>query len=154
VAFLPKGGGHFVEVVDTPPVGHQVTVGQGGDRIHGSVFAPSGSPVLGDTIGAVCPRLAEEHHASYYRLTMKTRLSSKGQLVLPKVLRERYGLKEGTEVELEEVEGGVLLHFVPATGVASLDDLLGCVGYHGPRRSLVAMQRAIARGARASARHR
>jgi AbrB family looped-hinge helix DNA binding protein len=85
---------------------------------------------------------------------MKTRLSSKGQLVLPKVLRERHGLKEGTEVELEEVEGGVLLRFAPATAEASLDDLLGCVGYHGPRRSLVAMQRAIARGARASARHR
>jgi len=82
---------------------------------------------------------------------MKTRLSSKGQLVLPKVLRERHGWKEGTEVEVEEVEGGVLLHFVPSASSSSLDDLLGCAGYRGPRRSLAAMKDAVARGAREAA---
>ena len=78
---------------------------------------------------------------------MKTRLSSKGQLVLPKVLRERHGWKEGTEVEVEEVAGGVLLHFAPPAEGATWDDLLGCVGYRGRRRSLAQMQEAVARGA-------
>jgi AbrB family looped-hinge helix DNA binding protein len=82
---------------------------------------------------------------------MKTRLSSKGQVVLPKVLRERHGWKEGTEIEVEEVQGGVLLHFAAPVGTASLEDLLGCTGYRGPRRSQAEMEEAIARGARASA---
>jgi AbrB family looped-hinge helix DNA binding protein len=82
---------------------------------------------------------------------MKTRLSSKGQIVLPKVLRERHGWKEGTEVEVEEVEGGVLLHFTPAARASSLDDLLGCSGYRGPRRTLAAMGDAVVRGAREAA---
>lgn len=79
---------------------------------------------------------------------MKTRLSSKGQIVLPKVLRERHGWKEGMEVEVEEVEGGVLLHFVLPPRPSSLDDLLGCSGYKGRRRTLAAMQDAVVRGAR------
>jgi len=82
---------------------------------------------------------------------VKTRLSSKGQLVLPKVLRERHGWKAGTEIEVEEVQGGVLLHLAPQAGTASPDDLLGCTGYRGPRRSLADMDAAIARGARAMA---
>lgn len=97
----------------------------------------------------VSTELASPPWPSYPCLTVKTRLSSKGQLVLPKVLRERHGWKEGTEVEVEEVEGGVLLHFAPPTPSASLDDLLGCTGYRGPRRSLRDMQEAIVRGARA-----
>jgi AbrB family looped-hinge helix DNA binding protein len=80
---------------------------------------------------------------------MKTRLSSRGQIVLPKVLRERHGWKEGTEVEVEEVEGGVILRFAPAPRPSSLDDLLGCSGYRGPRWTLEAMEeRRRARGAR------
>ena len=82
---------------------------------------------------------------------MRSRLSSKGQIVLPKVLRERRGWKEGAEVEIEEVDGGVLLHFAPATRATSAEDLLGCSGYHGPRRTLAAMNDAIALGAREAA---
>jgi AbrB family looped-hinge helix DNA binding protein len=82
---------------------------------------------------------------------MKTRLSSKGQVVLPKVLRERHGWKEGTEIDVEEVQGGVLLHFASPAGTAALDDLLGCTGYRGPRRSRSEMEEAVSRGARASA---
>jgi AbrB family looped-hinge helix DNA binding protein len=76
-------------------------------------------------------------------------MSSKGQVVLPKTLRDKRGWKEGTEVEIEEVPEGILLRLVPTVREASLDDLLGCAGYRGPRRSLEDMEAAIREGARA-----
>jgi AbrB family looped-hinge helix DNA binding protein len=75
--------------------------------------------------------------------TMKARLSSKGQIVLPKYLRERRGWNPGTVLEVEEVPEGVLLRFVKHPPLASVEDLLGCTGYRGPRRSLADMDAAI-----------
>jgi len=37
------------------------------------------------------------------------RLSSKGQIVLPKRFRDRYGLNEGDYLVVEELDGGVLV---------------------------------------------
>jgi AbrB family looped-hinge helix DNA binding protein len=78
---------------------------------------------------------------------MRTRLSSKGQLVLPKEVRAKQGWKEGTEIEVEETPGGVLLRLVDSARGSSLPDLLGCTGYRGPRVSVERMDAAIARGA-------
>ncbi len=39
----------------------------------------------------------------------KTRVSSKGQVVIPKALRNRFGIKEGGEVIVEAIEEGVLI---------------------------------------------
>ena len=59
---------------------------------------------------------------SYFRLTAspdghppmeKTRLSSKGQLVLPKALRDARNWGEGTEFVVESVADGVLLRPAP-----------------------------------------
>jgi AbrB family looped-hinge helix DNA binding protein len=80
---------------------------------------------------------------------MRARISSKGQLVLPKKIREARGLGPGSEVEIEEVPGGVLLKLVRSSEEASLEDLLGCTGYRGPRRTLEDMEAAIREGARA-----
>lgn len=74
---------------------------------------------------------------------MKARLSSKGQVVLPKLLRDRRGWEAGTMLEVEEVPDGVLLRSVARPPVASIEDLLGCTGYRGPRRSLADMEAAI-----------
>ena len=79
---------------------------------------------------------------------MRTRISSKGQLVLPKEIRERRGMLEGMEVEVEEVPGGVLLKLVRGAEDASLDELLGATGYRGPTKTLEDMERAIREGAR------
>jgi len=37
------------------------------------------------------------------------RVSSKGQIVIPKPVRERYGLDRGRKLLIREVEGGILL---------------------------------------------
>jgi len=38
-----------------------------------------------------------------------SRITAKGQISIPKVLRERLGLRPGDEVELTELEGGLRL---------------------------------------------
>ncbi len=80
---------------------------------------------------------------------MRARVSSKGQLVLPKEIRDKRGLVPGSEVEIEEVPAGVLLKLVRGPEEASVDDLLGCTGYRGPRKTLDDMVLAIREGARA-----
>jgi AbrB family looped-hinge helix DNA binding protein len=75
-------------------------------------------------------------------------MSSKGQLVLPKEIRERGGFGPGSEVEVKEVPGGVLLKLVEGPESATLDDLVGCAGYRGPRKTLDDMAAAVRLGAR------
>ncbi len=79
---------------------------------------------------------------------MRVRISTKGQLVLPRVVREARGMVEGAEVEVLEVPGGVLLQLVRATDAATLDDLVGCGQYQGRPKTLDEMSAAIRRGAR------
>ncbi len=75
-----------------------------------------------------------------------TRLSSKGQLILPKSLRDAHGWHEGVEfILLEQDEGVFLKPLNPFTGT-TLDQLVGCVGYKGPKKTLKQMENAIAKG--------
>lgn len=39
----------------------------------------------------------------------KVRVSPKGQIVIPKEFRDKFGIKEGEEVVVEELEEGVLV---------------------------------------------
>lgn len=59
---------------------------------------------------------------------MKTRISSKGQLVLPSELRKLDGVEAGEEFDIERVEpGAYLLRRSPKTSRAGLVDwLLSC----------------------------
>lgn len=79
---------------------------------------------------------------------MRVRLSTKGQLIIPKAIRARRGWGAGTKLRIEERGDHVALSSaVAGEDAVSLDDLVGCVGYAGPRRSLADMQAAIAKGA-------
>jgi AbrB family looped-hinge helix DNA binding protein len=78
-----------------------------------------------------------------------TRLSSKGQLVLPKAIRDADDCAEGTEFIVERVPEGVLLRPVRPLPVTRLEDIVGCAGYRGRTRSVTDMQRAIAKGVKA-----
>jgi AbrB family looped-hinge helix DNA binding protein len=75
-----------------------------------------------------------------------TRLSSKGQVILPKAVREARNWQPGTEFTVEEVDDGVLLRPIKPFKPTTLDEVVGCTGYRGPARSLDDMERAIARG--------
>lgn len=74
-----------------------------------------------------------------------TKLSTKGQVVLPKEVREALGLSTGTELEVEIQDGAVLLRPIRKTRV---DDLLGMLPWSGPPKSPDDMDEGIARGAR------
>lgn len=79
----------------------------------------------------------------------RTRLSSKGQIILPKAIRSARHWKAGLEFVVEEADDGVLLRPARIFPETRIEDVLGCTGYKGRKKSLAAMERAIARGARA-----
>ena len=61
--------------------------------------------------------------------TLTTQLSSRGQLVIPKVLRDAHAWGQDTVFVVREHPEGVLLTPAPAQAVKSggLDELIGCV---------------------------
>lgn len=77
-----------------------------------------------------------------------TRLSNKGQVVIPHRLRERFGWDAGVVFTVEPIEGGIILRPVPRTPATTVDEVYGCLPYRGPRKSLKDMEQAIAQGAR------
>jgi len=79
-----------------------------------------------------------------------TRLSSKGQVVLPKSIRDAHRLEPGAEFAVEDRPEGILLRpLVRPFAPTRVEDVLGCTGYKGPAKSIEEMEDAIARRARA-----
>lgn len=77
----------------------------------------------------------------------KTRLSSKGQVIIPKSSRDSHHWEPGQELEVIDTDEGVLLKPARPAPPASLDELAGCLQYAGPAKTLEEMERAIQRGA-------
>ncbi len=80
----------------------------------------------------------------------KVKLSTKGQLVIPQAVRERHGWDAGTLLLLEDQPDRIVVRGAPEGPETTLEDLVGCTGYQGPRCSLREMEEAVARGARES----
>lgn len=78
-----------------------------------------------------------------------TRLSSKGQIILPKSIRAAHQWEPGVEFQVEDTADGVLLRPVKAFSPTSLEEVIGCTGYQGPGKSLEDMEAAIAAGVKA-----
>lgn len=76
-----------------------------------------------------------------------TRLSSKGQIILPKSVRELHHWSAGMEFVIEDTPDGVMLRPVKSFSPTRLRDVIGCTGYAGPARSLEDMEAAIVEGA-------
>ena len=77
-----------------------------------------------------------------------TKLSSKGQVVLPSSVRSARGWKPGLELAVENRPEGVLLRPLKPFPHSRLEDVIGSAGYKGPRRTLREMENAILREAR------
>jgi len=73
-----------------------------------------------------------------------TRLSTKGQLILPKEVRDRLGLRAGSQLEIEVRDGLIMLRPIQRTTV---EDLIGLLPWHKEAKTLEEMDQAIARGA-------
>jgi AbrB family looped-hinge helix DNA binding protein len=74
----------------------------------------------------------------------KTRLSSKGQVILPKSVREAHHWPAGTEFDVEDTPGGVILRPAKPFGATRLDDLVGCLYQPGKAKTIDQMNDAIA----------
>ena len=68
-----------------------------------------------------------------------TRLSSKGQLIIPKEVRERHGWREGTEIEVEDRGGDVVLRRKKPWSPSRIEDVRGSARRQGPPVSITAM---------------
>lgn len=73
----------------------------------------------------------------------RARLSTKGQIVLPKEVRDALHWQAGTEVEVVREGESVRLTPVPVKKRYTLDDLYGCLPYSGPPKTLEDMERGI-----------
>ena len=86
---------------------------------------------------------------------LTTIVSTKGQVILPKAIRERLRWRAGTELVVEDTAEGVLLKAKSAFAPTRPQDVFGSLSYKGPAKSIADMEAGIAAEAkRRHARHR
>jgi AbrB family looped-hinge helix DNA binding protein len=83
----------------------------------------------------------------------QTILSSKGQIIIPKPIRNAHHWKPGQRLEVIESGDGILLKAVEPFPAATLAEVTACLHYQGEPKSLTDMEEAIRQGAMEAARH-
>jgi AbrB family looped-hinge helix DNA binding protein len=78
----------------------------------------------------------------------KTRLSSKGQVILPRSIRRAHDWLPGTEFSVESVEDGVLLRPLKPFAPTRVEDVFGCLRGEGPAKTVEEIDAAIGAGVR------
>lgn len=81
-----------------------------------------------------------------------TVISTKGQVILPKAIRDLRHWAAGTRLTVENTADGVLLKATPAFPETSIDAVFGMLRRSGPALSVEDMNAAIAREAKRRAR--
>ena len=74
-----------------------------------------------------------------------TRLSTKGQIVLPKSIRSSRDWRPGTAFTIEETSDGILLRPAARFPSAGLDEVAGCLRSKGKSKTPAQMRAAIGR---------
>ena len=77
-------------------------------------------------------------------MSQATKLSTKGQVVLPKSLRASHRWKPGTEFIIQDRDDGILLKPKADIKSRTWESIIGCVSYAGPRKSVKEMDEAFA----------
>lgn len=77
-----------------------------------------------------------------------TRLSSKGQIIIPQGIRKAHHWEPGIEFAVIDTDNGILLTPINTFKNTSIKDVLGCVKYKGKKKSLADMMKGIAKGAK------
>jgi AbrB family looped-hinge helix DNA binding protein len=75
---------------------------------------------------------------------LTTTVSTKGQVILPKAIRDQRRWEAGTELVVEDTAEGVLLKAKPVFPRTRPKDVFGSAPYTGPPRSIEEMNAAIA----------
>lgn len=75
--------------------------------------------------------------------SLTTTVSTKGQVILPKAVRESRRWGSGTRLVVEETAEGVLLRPAPAFPPTAVNDVFGMLPVTGPARTVEAMDAAV-----------
>jgi AbrB family looped-hinge helix DNA binding protein len=75
-----------------------------------------------------------------------TKLSSEGQVLIPKALRDAYHWEAGQELIAIDTGDGILLKPKKPFQKTTIEQVLGCLQYHGTPRSIEDMEAAIRKG--------
>lgn len=81
-----------------------------------------------------------------------TVLSSKGQIIIPKPIREAHHWKPGQRFEVIESGDAIQLRPVEPFPESTLVDVAACLRYEGKAKTLAEMEEAIRKGAQEVAR--
>lgn len=76
-----------------------------------------------------------------------TRLSSKGQVIIPRQVRAAHNWQIGQELEVVDIGDGVLLKPKKPFPETTLAEVAGSLGYCGRAKTLEEMEEAIRKGA-------
>ena len=82
---------------------------------------------------------------------METRLSSKGQIVIPRQIRQSRGWRTGTAFTIIADGDSLILKPVVTRTTVAIDEVVGCAGYVGSKKSLAEMDAGIVEEARKQA---
>ena len=74
-----------------------------------------------------------------------TRLSTKGQIILPKTVRDSHAWGPGTEFTVEETRDGILLRPANRFPATKLAQVTGCLASGGKTKTTAQMNAAIGR---------
>ncbi len=77
-----------------------------------------------------------------------TTVSTKGQVILPKAIRQRREWDAGTRLLVEETPEGVLLRQAPAFAATRPEDVFGLLPFKGEPKSLEEMEAGVLAEAR------
>jgi AbrB family looped-hinge helix DNA binding protein len=75
--------------------------------------------------------------------TLTTSVSTKGQVILPKAIRQRRNWGAGTRLVVEDTAEGVLLKPAPVFAPTRPENVAGMLAYRGPPKTLEEMDAAI-----------
>jgi len=78
-----------------------------------------------------------------------TKLSSKGQVIIPKPLRSAHHWETGQELVVIDMGDGILLKPKTPFPLSSIEDVASCLKYNGKAKTIEDMNDAIKKGVEA-----
>ncbi len=74
---------------------------------------------------------------------METTLSSKGQIVIPLQIRNSHGWRPGISFTIIDNGNSLILQPVNTKTATTLEEVIGCAGYHGKKKTQAQMDAGI-----------
>lgn len=79
---------------------------------------------------------------------LTTKLSSKGQVIIPKEIRRRHHWEPGQELQAIDTDDGILLRSASPFPETTVKEAASCLPYSGKAKTLEEMEAAVKKGAR------